>query len=134
MQDSAAVQDYHHSSADFNGSVGIPSGGVGGISMSPGSDNSVHSQQQPVSPVSDPVSPVSPISPPGAMSPRGVIDILPPRAPLLDSFGKSVGRIQGTVLFTSCSTENLSLFLHLTSIVFERVSKLQWYKILGRYE
>ena len=96
MQDPAAtMQEYHpqhhaQAAADFGALTG---GSAGGIPMSPGAGSEPVQSPQPMSPVSGPVSPVSPMSP-GALSPR-VVDGLPNRPALLDSFGKSVGRIQG---------------------------------------
>ena len=96
MQDPAAtMQDYHpqhhaQTATDFGALTG---GSAGGIPMSPGAGSDPVQSPQPMSPVSGPVSPVSPMSP-GALSPR-VVDGLPTRPALLDSFGKSVGRIQG---------------------------------------
>ena len=96
MQDPAAtMQEYHpqhhaQAAADFGALTG---GSAGGIPMSPGAGSDPVQSPQPMSPVSGPVSPVSPMSP-GALSPR-IVDGLSTRPALLDSFGKSVGRIQG---------------------------------------
>ena len=95
MQDpTATMQDYHPHHAQAATDFGSLTGGsTGGIPMSPGAGSDPVQSPQPMSPVSGPVSPVSPMSP-GALSPR-VVDGLPARPALLDSFGKSVGRIQG---------------------------------------
>ena len=93
------MEEYNHT--DFGGLAAT----TGGIPMSPGARSDPVQSPQPMSPVSGPVSPVSPMSP-GALSPR-IVDGLPPRPPLLDSFGKSIGRIQGIVYFVKGYNWNL---------------------------
>ncbi len=115
MQDPGPLQEYSHHPADYVTAPGggIPqeaaAGGVPGISPTSAAGGggigeaplSPAGMSGGVSPAGSPLSPGGPVSP---LSPRLMDGIPAHRPPLIDSFGKSVGRIQGRYIDFGSST------------------------------